>query len=191
MPLWKEDGTFQVAPAVRRAVLEAVETLKERGAQVTEWSPPGAPHALDLYYGVMSSDGARGITQTLGRDKQDPRIMTMTLLAGRSRPTIAGMGGLLRLLGQHGLAASIRTFGHHDTLHYWRLVEAQMMQEMPNRFKKSLFYGRPSVFLTDEISAAMSGRARGKSTGKTTVAIKRPNPLIFRGHVGKVSRTKS
>jgi fatty acid amide hydrolase len=49
------------------------------------------------------------------------------------------MRGLLRLLGQHGLAGSMRTFGYHDTLHYWQLVETQM--EYQRRFMEALDAG--------------------------------------------------
>lgn len=133
---YTDDGTFKVAPAVRRAVLEAADTLKSCGAQVTAWTPPGVRHALDLFFGILSADGGQGITQTLGKNKLDARIATLLFMAKRSRPTLAVMGRLLRLLGQHGLADSIRSFGHRDTLHYWQLVEEQMVYQ--HRFLAAL-----------------------------------------------------
>jgi fatty acid amide hydrolase len=133
---YTDDGTFQVAPAVRRAVTEAATILRKSGARVTAWTPPDAEHAQDLFFGVLSADGGRGVNQTLGRDKRDPRIATLALFAQRSRPTIALLRGLLHMLGQRGLAASLRTFGHHDTLHYWQIVEAQMHYQQ--RFKHEL-----------------------------------------------------
>jgi fatty acid amide hydrolase len=123
---YTDDGTFKVAPTVRRAVLEAADILRNCGAQVTAWSPPDVHHAVDLFFGIMSADGGRGILQTLGKNKRDSRVATLLFMAQRSRPTLAALGGLLRLLGQQGLAGSIRNFGHRDTLHYWQLVEAQM-----------------------------------------------------------------
>jgi fatty acid amide hydrolase len=141
---YTDDGTFQVAPAVRRAVREAADALKLRGARVSEWQPPDAAQALDLFYGIMSADGGAGFKYTLGRDKRDPRIgMLMTLLA-RSRPTLAAIGGLLRLLGQHGLAGGMSQFGHRDTWHYWQLVEAQM--EYQCRFAEALDHGAGGPF---------------------------------------------
>lgn len=133
---YTDDGTFQVAPAVRRAVLEVAEALKDRGARVTAWSPPDVPHALDLFFGIMGADGGRGIIQTLGKDKRDPRVATLLFMGQRSRPTITALGGLLRLLGQQGLADSIRNFGYKDTWHYWQLVEAQM--DYQRRFLEAL-----------------------------------------------------
>src|SRR5712692_3863239 len=67
---YTEDGTFQTAPAVLRAVLEAADMLRSCGAQVTAWSPPDVNHAADLYFGILSADGARGFKQALGRDKR-------------------------------------------------------------------------------------------------------------------------
>src|SRR5712692_9925806 len=74
---YTDDGTFKVAPAVGRAVLEAADILRNCGAQVTAWSPPDVRHAVDLFFGIMSADGGRGIMQTLGRNKRDPRIATL------------------------------------------------------------------------------------------------------------------
>ncbi len=133
---YAEDGTFQTAPAVCRAVLEAADMLRNCGAQVTAWSPPDVSHAADLYFGILGADGARGFKQALGRDKRDPRIASLEFMGGRSRPTLAVIGGLLKLLGQQGMAGSIRSFGHHDTHHYWQLVEAQM--EYQRRFLDAL-----------------------------------------------------
>src|SRR5204862_3439588 len=54
---YTDDGTFKVAPAVRRAVLEAANMLRNCGAQVTAWSPPDVHHAVDLFFGIMGADG--------------------------------------------------------------------------------------------------------------------------------------
>ena len=127
-----EDGTFDVAPAVRRAVLETVEILRGCGAQVSEWVPPDASQGQDIFLRALSADGGRGIKELMGRDKRDPRIAALELFARRSRPTLSTLAGLLKLLGQPGLAASLHNFGYKDTHHYWQLIEAQM--EYQQRF---------------------------------------------------------
>jgi len=133
---YTDDGTFQVAPAVRRAVLEAAEVLKGCGAQVTAWTPPDVPQAAALWLSIMSADGGRGLKETLGRDTCDPRVAPFLFFAGRSRPTLTLLGGLLKALGQRGLAGSISDFGYRDTSHYWHLVEAQM--DYQQRFLQAL-----------------------------------------------------
>ena len=141
---YSDDGTFAVAPAVRRAVREAADALRSQGAQVAAWSPPDVGHAMDVYFGILSADGGRGMVEALGRDKRDPRIAMLLMAAQRSRPTLAVLGGVLRLLGQRGLAASFSSFGHRDTHHYWGLVEAQM--EYQRRFAEALDHDEGGPF---------------------------------------------
>jgi fatty acid amide hydrolase len=133
---YANDGTFAVAPAVRRAVGEAAAALRAAGASVTEWQPPDVTHALDLFFSIMSADGGTGLRHTLGRDKRDPRIATIATLSARSTTTLGVLGHLLRLAGQPGLAYGIKNFGHRDTWHYWQVVEAQI--EYQRRFAHAL-----------------------------------------------------
>jgi fatty acid amide hydrolase len=121
-----DDGAFQVAPAVRRAVLETAEILRTSGAQVSAWSPPEAAYAQDLFFGILTADDGQSGNELLGHDQRDPRIGLPLFLARRSHLTISLLRVLLRLLGQSGWADLLRPLGYRDTLHYWRLVEAQM-----------------------------------------------------------------
>jgi fatty acid amide hydrolase len=118
---YSDDGTFLVAPAVRRAVNEAAAALAARGATVQAWSPPDAGQARDLFFGILGSDGFAGIRRTLGRDKRDPRIAKIELGA-RAKGLI---DVLLGLSGRRRLKREIvANYGHGDTDHHWRLVEA-------------------------------------------------------------------
>ncbi|WP_019139762.1 amidase [Noviherbaspirillum massiliense] len=131
-----DDGLFPVAPAVRRAVQEAATILSDAGARVTPWQPPAVPHAYQLSLGLFSADCGAGFRETLGGNKRDPRIAMLVALAARSRFTLGALGGLLRLFGQHGLAGGLQAFGHGDTAHYWKLVEAQI--DYQERFRAAL-----------------------------------------------------
>ena len=53
---YTDDGTLAPAPALRRAVREAADILRDRGAQVTAWSPPDVPHALELFFSIFTAD---------------------------------------------------------------------------------------------------------------------------------------
>jgi fatty acid amide hydrolase len=123
---YTDDGTFTVAPAVRRAVIEAAGALAGRGAQVTEWSPFQPERGADLFFGILGADGGASEVRTLGRDKRDPRIAQLMLLATAPRPVVASLAGGLRAGGQRHLAAIARNFGYRDAARYWRLVERQM-----------------------------------------------------------------
>jgi fatty acid amide hydrolase len=123
---YTDDGTFTVAPAVRRAVIEAAGALAGRGAQVTEWNPFQPERGADLFFGVLGADGGASERRMLGGDKRDPRIAQLLLLASAPRLVVASLVGGLRAGGQRRLAAIARNFGYHDTARYWRLVEEQM-----------------------------------------------------------------
>lgn len=131
-----EDGTFTVMPAVRRGVLEAVDILRRTGAQVVEWSPPAVGQAADLFFGILSADGGKGMNTFLGHGKRDARAQTLIALGGRSRRQLSLLASMLRLVGQRRLAASLRNFGYKDTAHYWDLVEAQLAYQ--ERFRQAL-----------------------------------------------------
>ncbi len=133
---YTDDGILPSARSVRRAVTEAAGFLAGRGAQVTEWRPPDVARASDIFYGALSADGGRGAREFLGRDPRDPRIAQLVMLAGLPRPLLAAASGALGLLGQRSLANIARNFGYRDTLHYWRLVEAQM--DYQRRFQQAL-----------------------------------------------------
>ncbi len=113
-----------------------MEILRGCGAQVSEWTPPDANQAQDIFLRALGADGGRGIKYFMGRDKRDPRIASLELFARRSRPTLAALGGLLKLLGQPSLAGSLRSFGYKHTHDYWQLIEAQM--EYQQRFLEAL-----------------------------------------------------
>jgi fatty acid amide hydrolase len=134
--VYVDDGIFPVAPAVRRAVRDAAAILSGAGARVCEWQPPSLSDAYQLSMGILSADRGAGMRRMLGRGRRDPRIAALVMIAARSRPAIGMLGGLLRMLGQHGLADGIKAFGHGDTWHYWQLVEAQL--DYQQRFKAAL-----------------------------------------------------
>ena len=133
---YTDDGILPVAQSVRRATVEAAGLLAARGAQVTEWRPPEVERASDLFFGVLSADGAAGAKAFMGRNPRDPRIAQLLTLAGAPRGLLSVAGGALGLLGQRYQAAIARNFGYSDTLHYWRLVEAQMAYQ--RRFAQAL-----------------------------------------------------
>jgi fatty acid amide hydrolase len=133
---YTDDGILSPARSVSRAVVEAAGFLAGRGAQVTEWRPPDITRAADIFYGVLSADGGRGAREFMGRDPRDPRIAQLVMLAGMPRSLLTMASGALRGIGQRSLAAVARNFGYKDTLHYWRLVEAQM--EYQRRFQQAL-----------------------------------------------------
>lgn len=122
---YTDDGTFTPAPAVARAVLEAAEMLRAVGAQVSQWTPPDARHAMNLVYGIFGGDGFALLKQRFGSGRRMPPIAQLMALAALPRPVVGALRPLLRAVGQPTLAAGLEPFGFRDTAHYWELVEAQ------------------------------------------------------------------
>jgi fatty acid amide hydrolase len=123
---YTDDGTLAVAPAVRRAVIEAAGMLAGRGAQVLEWRPPDVAHAVDIFYGLLSADGGTALGSVLRGSQKDPRIAQLLTLASAPAPILASVRGLLRATGQRRTLEVARNFGQRRAADYWRLVEAQM-----------------------------------------------------------------
>jgi fatty acid amide hydrolase len=133
---YTDDGTFAPAPAVVRAVREAADMLRAAGAQVSEWTPPGVGHALDLVYGLYFADGMASLKRRIGKDACVPQLKQLLGLAGLPRPLVVAMRALLRAVGQKSLADGLAPFGYRDTTHYWELVEAQI--DYRERFTRAL-----------------------------------------------------
>ena len=93
---YTDDGTLTVAPAVRRAVIEAAGALAGRGAQVQEWRPSQPQRGADIFFGLLGADGGASEVRTLGRDKRDPRIAQLLTAGQRARAGLASLVGGLR-----------------------------------------------------------------------------------------------
>jgi fatty acid amide hydrolase len=133
---YTDDGTFAVAPAISRAVREAADRLRDAGASVTAWTPPGVPDALQLFYGIFIADGGRLLRAMLGREKRAPQVAQLLALARLPRWLIRSAQGLLHAVGEHTMASNMAAFGRDDTAHYWKLVE--MVLEYRERFRERL-----------------------------------------------------
>lgn len=138
--MYAEDGYFRPAPAVRRAVREASEALRTRGAQVEEWVPPDVADAMRLYVGIASADGGIGYRRALGEDERDRRISRLLRAAGlpnRARPAAAS---LLERTGQRHMARVVGSMGRRNAAGYWKLVEERA--GLRTRFLARLDAGR-------------------------------------------------
>lgn len=120
---YEDDDFFRPAPALRRAVREAAAALAERGAMVEEWRPPGVPEAMDLYFRLLSADGAAWAGRLLATPgRHDRRIRDLARLAALPAAVRLPAAGALRLAGQRHLARQIRSLGRRSARTYWRLV---------------------------------------------------------------------
>jgi fatty acid amide hydrolase len=133
---YEDDGVFAPAPGARRAVREAAEALRRKGARVAAWTPPEPLAVMRLMGGLLFADQGALMREMLGRDKPMPQITDLMTLARLPRPMLRALGGLLRAVGQSGMAANLGIFGSGDTADYWRAVEAQ--EAYRDSFRNSL-----------------------------------------------------
>jgi fatty acid amide hydrolase len=83
---WTESEDFQVSPAIRRAVELARDAMCEAGAELIAWQPPRMNEVLDLYFGLLSADGAAGFRALLRDEAVDFRVQKLIYFASLSRP---------------------------------------------------------------------------------------------------------
>lgn len=131
-----DDGTFECAPAVARAVREAAAMLRAAGAQVHEWTPPDARHGMNLFYGILGGDGMALLRRRMGKGPRAPQLAQLMQLASLPRGVVRTMQSVMNAVGQRSLALGLEAFGFDRTAHYWELVEAQ--QDYRARFAHAL-----------------------------------------------------
>jgi fatty acid amide hydrolase len=83
---WTEAEDFQVAPAIRRAVEIARDSLREAGAELIPWQPPRLNEVLDLYFSLLSADGGAGFRMLLRDEQIDYRVHKLIHFARLSFP---------------------------------------------------------------------------------------------------------
>lgn len=134
--VYTDDGSFHVSPAVARATRRAAELLRQRGAAVFDWTPPAVPHAVHLFYALLTGDGGQALRRMLKGERIDPRVRALLLLTGMPRPLRTALRGALRLAGQDVLAEFLAGFGHTRVDQHWTLVAEQL--DYQQRFARAL-----------------------------------------------------
>jgi fatty acid amide hydrolase len=122
--MYTDNGMFSVAPAVRRAVEEAAQVLRARGAIVEPWSPPDVAEAIGIYVGLVGADGFATSKRNLGKDPRDRRISFNIRVSSLPGVVRASLVGLLKRSGQVHMASSLQSIrGALSVDQYWQLVE--------------------------------------------------------------------
>jgi fatty acid amide hydrolase len=94
------DGLVPASPAIRRAVAEAAEALRTRGALVEPFAPPDVRRVMQAYVNFTCADGGAGMKATLDGGPMAPAVARA--LQAQSLPGAVrwALPGLLKLLGQ-------------------------------------------------------------------------------------------
>jgi len=129
---WSDDRYFSASPALRRAVSEAAEALRKLGAHVEPFQPPEMAHAVKLYFGLLSADGAKDASRLLGGSPRDWRLKRLIRLGHCPAWLRRVLSVGLRAIGQRRTAALIDMIGGLSADQYWQLSAARA--EFAERF---------------------------------------------------------
>jgi fatty acid amide hydrolase len=119
-----DDGVLPPSQAVVRAVREAAEALRARGATVVDFTPPGLPDAVYDYFSALSADAGVTALSTIEGEAVDPSLASMRMLARVPSGVRAGAARVARLAGQKRLGRFLEAVGARDVTAYWKLVAA-------------------------------------------------------------------
>lgn len=125
--MWMDDGYFPVSPSVRRAVEEAAEVLRSRGATVESFQPPDVGQAVDLYFGVTGADRGAGLRRLLSGSEIDPSVRKLMLLARVPNLLRGAVSAGFRLFGQEHVARLLEAVRYGSTDYSRRLTHRRQM----------------------------------------------------------------
>jgi fatty acid amide hydrolase len=165
---YDDNGYFPASPALRRAVQEAAACLRDRGHDVTPFSPPEVPEALDLFMGFLGSDRGATWRALLGGGEVDPRMKDLVDLTGAPdllRPVLAAA---LRLGGQPRLARAIRVRCGADADHGAEL--ARRHAEYRSRFASAMAAAKVDVLLCPPSVGPAFRHGSTKDLGPASIA---------------------
>lgn len=135
--VYEDDGTFTPSSAACRAVRVAADILAQHGAHVTRWSPPDVGRALAIFVGILSADGARGLSERFRGETLSPTLSGFYRLMRAPRVLLSLLERAGPLIGAPSLARAVLPhIGFRDTHRFWQLVEAQA--DYSARFARAL-----------------------------------------------------
>jgi fatty acid amide hydrolase len=123
--MYTDNGSFPASPALRRAVEEAADALRQRGATVEPFTPPDAAEGIRVFLGIATAGGSKALKRLLGDERPIPQIAG--LVQAMDSPFFISpiLATILDARGQHHLAHALRSVGACSTEQYWALVDAR------------------------------------------------------------------
>jgi fatty acid amide hydrolase len=119
---YADDGLVPPSAAVARAVREAAEALRERGATVVEFTPPGLPGVAYDYLSAMTADGGATGLAVIEGEPIDRSLASMRLLTKVPPSVRQAAARVARLAGEHRLAGFLEAVGERSVADYWKLI---------------------------------------------------------------------
>ncbi len=105
------DVIVEPMPAIKRAILESVQKMKDLGAEVIEFTPPNLLEIEELFFRIVSADDGPLFAGNLQKDIPMPHVKGLLMLARASSFMRKLLAGLLGLLGQKSVKRIVPYFG--------------------------------------------------------------------------------
>jgi fatty acid amide hydrolase len=123
--MYTDNGFFPASPVLRRAVEEAANALRQRGATVDPFTSPNAAEGIRIFLGIATAVGSKGLKHLLGDEKSIPQIAGLIQAMGFPSFISPIVAKIMEARGQHHLAHTLRSVGACSTEEYWSLVDAR------------------------------------------------------------------
>jgi fatty acid amide hydrolase len=117
------NGYFPASTAVQRAVHAAAEALRERGATIVPFEPPGIAEIVETYVSLMGADGGASARRITQGSPLDWRVARLIWMAGLRRPARWAMTKGLRAMGQEWMARLVSLARPRSADGYWQLID--------------------------------------------------------------------
>lgn len=123
--VYTNNGYFPVSPAVRRAVADAADGLRDMGATVEPVHPPDPEEGVRLFLRAVSAGGGSDYIRLLGGEKPIPQVAG--LLRGMRVPAVLKpvVAKMMEARSQRHLARLIRNLQPCSAEEYFEVVEAR------------------------------------------------------------------
>lgn len=120
--VFTDDGFLSPDPALQRAVREAAQALKDAGATLVDYTPPGAQELLYVWLAGISSDGGETMRGVLAGEDVARQIEPSMKVARMPALVRKGIAGVMAARGEHRLTKLLRALGAKPVQEVWRLT---------------------------------------------------------------------
>lgn len=120
-----DDGYLAPSPAIRRAVEQARDALRDAGATLVEHREPDEGAVLDLWISALSADGGDALRRVLDGEAFAPVLRPMVALLRMPDPARKALAAVAERLGERRIARQLRAVGRRSVDGYWDRVAAR------------------------------------------------------------------
>ncbi len=157
-----EDGIFPPSPSIKRAVLESMGHLRNRGAEILEFAPLENQRAFELFLAALSADGAADHFQFVKGNPRERAVSRLIRLMALPMWFRRVMAFGVATSGDQWLSKILVSGGEMSVAKYWQLTrEIQILaRQCMSRFRQLQLsalvfpvYALPAVKHGDAIDA--------------------------------------